>query len=62
MSDSNKQKKLSTSDIQKKITEIMLRRNPNCTAGEVGRNYANLKKYLTGEWYELYKWIATRVL
>ena len=51
MSDSNKKelKKPRVRDVQKQITEIMLRRNPKCTVGEVGRNYDNLKKYLMGE-------------
>ena len=51
MSDSNQKEKKPprVRDIQEQIVKIMLRRNPDCTVSEVGRNYENLKKYLMGE-------------
>jgi len=56
MSDSKKEESFNirettvkTRDIQKQIVAMMIKRNPNCTVAEVGRNYENLKKYLTGE-------------
>ena len=51
MSDTEKQKPQQPKirDIQKQIVEIMLKRNPNCSVAQVGRNYDSLKKYLMGE-------------